>query len=142
MRIGIVNDLSLAQAVLRRLIESAPGHTVAWTAKDGAEAVARAAADLPDAILMDLVMPGLDGYGLVRRLRADPRTLTVPIILVSARAGEEARHRRGRPLGCVRGGGGELQDRPHAGPVRRVDPDQLGELGDPVLGAALDRFPP
>ena len=44
MRIAIVNDLSLAQALLRRVVESAPGYRVAWTAVDGAEAVRKAAA--------------------------------------------------------------------------------------------------
>ena len=39
MRIGIVNDLSLAVAALRRLVASVPGYEVAWTAADGAEAV-------------------------------------------------------------------------------------------------------
>ena len=57
MRVAIVNDLALAREVLRRLVLSEPGHTIAWTAVDGAEAVQKAAADRPDVILMDLVMP-------------------------------------------------------------------------------------
>ena len=61
MRIGIVNDLSLAVAALRRLVESVPGYEVAWTAADGAEAVENCARDCPDLILMDLIMPVMDG---------------------------------------------------------------------------------
>ena len=46
---------------------------------------------LPDLILSDVMMPRLDGFGLLRALRADPRTAGVPVILLSARAGEESR---------------------------------------------------
>jgi PAS domain S-box-containing protein len=45
----------------------------------------------PDLVLSDVMMPGLDGFGLLRELRADPRTQDLPVILLSARAGEEAR---------------------------------------------------
>jgi len=58
---------------------------------DGEQALAAALADPPDLVLSDVMMPGLDGFGLVAALRADPRTREVPIILLSARAGEEAR---------------------------------------------------
>src|SRR5262249_17053082 len=68
MRIAIVNDLALAREVLRRGVLSAPGHTLAWTAVEGEEAVRRAAEDRPDAILMDLVMPRLDGAEATRRI--------------------------------------------------------------------------
>src|SRR5262249_37331433 len=71
-----------------------------------------------------------------------PGDLVELVERAARRAGQEARQPRRRPPGCLRGGGGELQDRSHAAPVRRIDPDQLGELGDPVLGAAFDRFPP
>jgi signal transduction histidine kinase len=57
---------------------------------DGASALAAARATPPDLVLSDVMMPGLDGFGLLRELRADPRTGTIPIILLSARAGEEA----------------------------------------------------
>ena len=51
----------------------------------------RARREPPDLVLTDVMMPGLDGFGLLRALRADPRTRDVPVILLSARAGEEAR---------------------------------------------------
>ena len=86
MRIAVVNDLSLAQAVLIRLIESVPGYSVAWTAKDGAEAVRRAAADVPDAILMDLLMPVMDGAEATRRIMA---ASPCPIVVVTSTAGSE-----------------------------------------------------
>ncbi len=53
---------------------------------DGAEAVAAAREDAPDLILLDVMMPNLDGLGATRQLRADPRTSDIPIILVTAKA--------------------------------------------------------
>jgi signal transduction histidine kinase len=57
---------------------------------DGQEALDSVRAAPPDLVLSDVMMPRLDGFGLVRALRADERTRTLPIILLSARAGEEA----------------------------------------------------
>ncbi|WP_341528176.1 ATP-binding protein [Nostoc sp. UHCC 0302] len=58
---------------------------------DGLTALYSARQHLPDLVLTDVMMPGLDGFGLLQELRADPQTRKVPIILLSARAGEEAR---------------------------------------------------
>ena len=58
---------------------------------DGASALARARETRPDVVVADVMMPGLDGFELLRALREDERTRAVPVILVSARAGEEAR---------------------------------------------------
>jgi two-component system response regulator WspF len=81
MRIGIVNDLALAREVLRRVVVATPGNSVAWMATDGDEAIALAAKDRPDAILMDLVMPRLDGAEATRLImKASP----CPIIVVTA----------------------------------------------------------
>jgi signal transduction histidine kinase len=60
-------------------------------AEDGKVALERALPNPPDLVLSDVMMPEMDGVELLRRLRADPRTSTVPVILISARAGEEAR---------------------------------------------------
>ncbi len=68
MRIGIVNDTGLAREALRRIVISSTVHEVAWTADDGAEAVALARADTPDLILMDLFMPGTDGVEATRQI--------------------------------------------------------------------------
>jgi signal transduction histidine kinase len=57
---------------------------------DGAAALAAATERVPDLVLTDVMMPGLDGFELLKALRADPRTREVPIILLSARAGEES----------------------------------------------------
>ncbi|MBV8472987.1 MAG: response regulator, partial [Hyphomicrobiales bacterium] len=58
---------------------------------DGESALAAIARRRPQLVLSDIMVPGLDGLGLLQRLRADPRTSTIPIILLSARAGEENR---------------------------------------------------
>ena len=57
---------------------------------DGLTALATAQRELPDLVLTDVMMTGLDGFGLLRELRKDARTQTVPVILLSARAGEES----------------------------------------------------
>ena len=58
---------------------------------DGDGALAAARRQTPDLVLADVMMPGLDGFGLLQALRADERTRTIPVMLLSARAGEEAR---------------------------------------------------
>ena len=60
-------------------------------ASNGEEALAAALASPPDLILSDVMMPGLDGFGLLEELRKRPETRTIPVILLSARAGEESR---------------------------------------------------
>ncbi|MGV3660290.1 MAG: ATP-binding protein [Prosthecobacter sp.] len=58
---------------------------------DGEGALAAVRARRPDLVLSDVMMPRLDGFGLLHALRADPATRALPVILLSARAGEEAR---------------------------------------------------
>jgi PAS domain S-box-containing protein len=58
---------------------------------DGQSALEAAQALRPDLIVSDVMMPRLDGFGLIRALRADPELRAIPIILLSARAGEESR---------------------------------------------------
>ena len=59
--------------------------------QDGAAALAAARQHPPDVVLSDVMMPNLDGFGLLHALRSDAATKTIPIILLSARAGEESR---------------------------------------------------
>jgi len=59
-------------------------------AAHGEEALAAASAATPDAVILDLMMPGLDGREILRRLRAEPATAEVPVVLLSARGPDEA----------------------------------------------------
>jgi PAS domain S-box-containing protein len=61
------------------------------TVGDGLVALESARAVTPDLVLTDVMMPGLDGFGLMHALREDPVTAAIPVIMLSARAGEEAR---------------------------------------------------
>lgn len=56
------------------------------TARNGKEAIRLAFERLPDLILLDVAMPGLDGYEVTRRLRADESTRGTPVVLLTARA--------------------------------------------------------
>ena len=76
------------RAYLVRLLRGA-GYLVTAVA-DGQAALDTIRAGVPDLVLTDVMMPGLDGLGLVGALRADPRTAPVPVVFLSARAGEEA----------------------------------------------------
>ncbi|MCF8131140.1 MAG: chemotaxis response regulator protein-glutamate methylesterase [Deltaproteobacteria bacterium] len=81
MRIAIVNDLSLAVEILRRIVLESAVHKVAWVAKTGAEAIRKCREDVPDLILMDLFMPDMDGVEATRRIMyASP----CPILVVTA----------------------------------------------------------
>src|SRR4030095_9221069 len=61
------------------------------TVSNGEAALAAAHERRPDLIVTDVMMPQLDGFGLIRALRADARLFDVPVVVLSARAGEEAR---------------------------------------------------
>lgn len=81
MRIALVNDQPIALESLRRILTGASGLSIAWTAVDGSEAVSACAADLPDLVLMDLLMPVMDGVEATRRIMS---ATPCPILLVTS----------------------------------------------------------
>jgi len=87
MRIGIVNDSIIAVEALRRTLAQRPGLEVAWVAHDGAQAVAMCAPAPPDLVLMDLVMPVMDGVAATREIM---RRTPCPILIVTSDVGHHA----------------------------------------------------
>lgn len=87
MRIGIVNDVAIAIEALRRVLSQCSEHRIAWVARNGAEAVALCASDIPDLILMDLSMPQMDGVEATRVIMAHT---PCPILIVTVDVGASA----------------------------------------------------
>lgn len=87
MRIAIVNDLSLAVVILRQVLATEPKYELAWVAMDGKEAVEKCAEDTPDLILMDLIMPVMDGVEATRLIMENN---PCPILVVTASVGVNA----------------------------------------------------
>ncbi|HVD22768.1 MAG TPA: response regulator [Lapillicoccus sp.] len=83
-RILVVEDNDKNLKLTRDVLEFA-GYTVE-VATTGEEAVAQALASVPDLILMDLQLPGMDGHEALARLRADPDTQRVPVVALTASA--------------------------------------------------------
>jgi PAS domain S-box-containing protein len=84
----VADDNADMRGYLLRLLG---GEHAVLAAADGEEALRLARERKPDLVLTDVMMPRLDGFGLLRALRQDDATASLPVILLSARAGEEAR---------------------------------------------------
>ena len=95
-KILIVEDVEFNRDLLMQMLDEE--YTVV-TAEDGAAGVAKAAAERPDLVLMDLSLPVIDGWEAVRRIKADPTTASIPVIAVTAHAmsGDEE---KARAAGC------------------------------------------
>jgi CheY-like chemotaxis protein len=82
-RVLLVDDEEMSRYLLRQLID-----TTAWCvseAASGLEGVRKARGEHPNVIFLDLHLPGLDGYGVLEQLRADPVTQGIPVIVNSAK---------------------------------------------------------
>jgi len=91
MRILLCED----QDAIRRMIEAligASGHEVTGV-RSGAEAIELALREPYDVLLLDLMLPGMDGFEVCQRLRAEPTTTTLPIVVISALDDQESRER-------------------------------------------------
>jgi putative two-component system response regulator len=87
----VVDDIPANARLLQRLL-TGDGYRVIF-AQDGEEALERVRRDHPDLILMDVIMPMLDGFETCRRLKSDPKTRLVPVVLITALQGIRERVR-------------------------------------------------
>jgi two-component system cell cycle response regulator DivK len=96
-KILVVEDQEDNRQILRDLLSSA-GYEMS-EAENGVEALAAVARQRPDLILMDIQLPIMDGYEATRRIKSDPKTRAIPIIVVTSYAlsGDET---KAREVGC------------------------------------------
>ncbi|MFC7596467.1 response regulator [Terrabacter sp. GCM10028922] len=95
----IVDDDDAIREVVQASLEMVAGWTVA-AASSGVEALELATADPPDAIILDVMMPTMDGPTTFARLQADDRTRHVPVVLLTAKV-QPAERRRWEALGVA-----------------------------------------
>ncbi|MEX2149894.1 MAG: response regulator [Steroidobacteraceae bacterium] len=94
----IIDDSPTEVFQMRRMLENHGFQTEA--AADGAEGLRKAREMRPDLILMDIVMPGVDGFRATRMLANDPDTRAIPVIMVSSK-GQESDRTWGMRQGAV-----------------------------------------
>ena len=112
IKVAIVNDSVMAAEALRRVVESEPSFELAWMAYDGQQALERCARNCPDIILMDLIMPVMDGIEATRRISA---SYSCAILVVTA---------------TVHGHAGRVFEAMGAGALDAVNTPILGASGD------------
>ena len=97
-RVLLVDDSQTA-LLMEQMVLSSQTQYQLFTARNGEEAVDAALAHLPDLILMDVVMPGMNGFEACREIRQKPQVRHIPIILVTTR-GEQECVEQGFVSGC------------------------------------------
>jgi CheY-like chemotaxis protein len=127
MHILLVDDEDDIREIATISLEAVGGWRVS-SASSGTEAIAKAVAEAPDAILLDVMMPDLDGPTTFRRLQDDPQTRDIPVIFLTAKAHTADRQR----LGDI-GVAGLL--------TKPFDPMTLSAEVTAILAAAGERVP-
>ena len=117
------DDADIRELVTLRLARA--GYRVE-TAQDGLEAFDRAVELVPDLVVLDVSMPGADGFETSRRLRADPRTAHVPVVFLTARTRDED-----VVTGYARGGDGYV--------TKPFEPQELLDRVDALVGVGRMR---
>src|SRR5580700_8557721 len=97
-KILVVDDSKTALMMEREILERRTSYQCV-TASDGQEAVEKAQLERPDLVLMDVVMPRMNGFEACKRMRQQPGTRDIPIVLVTTR-GEESYMEAGFQSGC------------------------------------------
>jgi threonine synthase len=80
----VVDDTEEARRLIRRILQAQGNYTI-LEAFDGRQAIEIARKELPDLVILDLMMPELDGFGVLDALKADPNTAPIPVIVVTAK---------------------------------------------------------
>jgi len=99
LRILLIEDDLDIQRMVQLSLRYQGGHTVS-VASGGVEGLQKAAAENPDLILLDVMMPEMDGYETCKALKTQPGTRHIPVVFLSARA-QQAEIQKGRELGAV-----------------------------------------
>jgi two-component system chemotaxis response regulator CheB len=123
IRVLVVDDSAFARKVLRQVLSNAEGLEVVGTARDGLDALEKIAELSPHVLTLDLVMPGLDGLGVLRALASNP---SAPRVVVVSSAGEESE----LAVSALQAGAVELVNKPTA-----LATDRLYELGAQLVEA-------
>ena len=121
IKIAIVNDSMIAVESLRRVISSVADYQLLWVARDGEDAIARCNQHCPDIILMDLIMPVMDGIEATRRITAEHNCA---ILVVTA---------------IIDGYAGRVFDAMGAGAIDAINTPILGASGDAEGASTLIR---
>ena len=125
----LIDDNEDDALLIRRILEGHKSYRL-YYAKDGWEGLAQARQKLPDLIVTDLTMPGIDGFGLVEELRLDPRTKDIPIVVVSAKdiTPDERKRLNGHIEAVYQKG--SITSRKFVDQVIQVIEDKNGEQGE------------
>jgi len=83
-RVAIVDDTSEARRLIRRILQSQGDFTI-YEAGSGTEGLSLIKRELPDLVILDLMMPELDGFAVLDALKADPDTAHIPVIVATAK---------------------------------------------------------
>ena len=83
-RVAIVDDNPEARRLIRRILQSQGEYTL-FEASDGREALELARKEHPNLIILDLMMPEIDGFGVLEALQSQPETTEIPVIVVTAK---------------------------------------------------------
>lgn len=119
MDIGIVNDLEICIESLQQVLASAPEHRLVWVARDGQEAVDRCKELTPDLILMDLIMPVMNGVEATRKIM---QSTPCPILVVTS---------------TVSGNSAKVFEAMSAGALDAVATPVIGKMDETVIGEEL-----
>jgi len=96
-KILVIDDEPLVVEVLKIRLEMNNYEVI--IARDGVDGLERAMREKPDLIILDIVMPGLDGYQICRKLKEDRKTKTIPVIMLTA-LGQSAGRKKGYSSGA------------------------------------------